>query len=517
MAGGPRILLEWLVVELCREQKRSPEQPKESYNDMPSPRQVFLRFARRAVAALTADIVEQLRADSRKLREVQLETRLLAKRIDHTLADGANGDGGRRAGLRWGGRVPLAIDAAESDGSPPPSEPPPSDGDQILELQACSVCRSDRWTDVCEYNKFLLLEHAPDREASVYNYAMCHACGITFARHRPTGRRYTRLVERFDETIGRAGRPGAGRRGPDGAALNPTKLTMEERTELRARAAHGVFVSEHMEFEEGMYLPALLRDRLGNSLHIEILTSLLSFRAPRVLELRPRVGSIGGALKRLWNADVFGLPLFESQQLLNREVYGHTVDHLLDYDHFTIPYPGAFDLVVANHMMTHAVRPREFLDLVRERLAPGGHLYLYNEPDDAEFLNHGQSMINTLNPFHLQAFDRDSLLRGLAAAGYETVFVTHERGNLVVLARPVETAPAFAPMSDDQCSQRLAKYRQARDLAILRVPPRVRPRFAGEWERIVERAFETGLAEMTPGGKIRVVSEAEPVPEDLHA
>jgi SAM-dependent methyltransferase len=190
---------------------------------------------------------------------------------------------------------------------------------------------------------------------------------------------------------------------------------------------------------------------------------------------------------------------------------------LLDYDHFSIPYPGSFDLVVANHMITHAVRPREFLNLVRERLAPGGHLYLYNEPDDAEFLNHGQSMINTLNPFHLQAFDRDSLLRGLSAAGFETIFVTHERGNLLVVATTAGGTPIFTSMSEEQRSQRLAKYRHARDLAILRVPPHVRHRFEGEWEQVVERAFQAGLAEMTPGGKIRVVSETEPVPEDLHA
>ena len=403
---------------------------------MSGPKQFILRLARRAFAAASADIVEQLRADSRKLREVQLETRLLAKRIDEALGDGAKGRAAEHGGpatagpyvrpkpkvgagtnLRWGAKVPVAIDASAADDQPSHGEAPVPEGDEILELQACPVCGGNRWTDVCEYNKFLLQEQVPDREASIYNYALCYACGITFARRRPTGRRYTRLLERFDETIGRAGRAASTDRGPDTAALNPTRLTEDQRTELSARAAEGVFVSEHLGSEDGRHLPALLRDRLSNSFHIEILTSLLRFDHPRVLELRPRTGSIGGALKRVWNAEVFGLPIFETQQLLNRTVYGHTVDHLLDYDHFTIPYAGAFDLVVANHMMTHAVHPLEFLDLVRERLAPGGHLYLYNEPDDAEFLNHGQSMINTLNPFHLQAFDRESLLRGLAAAG----------------------------------------------------------------------------------------------------
>lgn len=411
----------------------------------------------------------------------------------------------------------MAIDAAERATQSSAAELPIPEGDQILELPACPVCGADRWTDVCEYNKFLLQEQAPDREASLYNYAMCHACGMTFARRRPTGLRYRRLLERFDETIGRAARAASLGRGPNRAALNSTRLTEAERADLFARATQGVFISEHLGSEKGRHLPALLRDRLSNSLHVEILTSLLHFAAPRVLELRPRTGAIGGALKRVWNAEVCGLPLFESQQVLNRYVYGHTVDQLLDYDHFTIPYPGAFDLVVANHMMTHAVRPRDFLDLVRERLTPGGHLYLYNEPDDAEFLHHGQSMINTLNPFHLQAFDRDSLLRGLAAAGYETVFVTHERGNLVVLARPAERRVAFVPMSDEDRERRLSKYRQARDLAIARVPAHVRPRFADEWEQVVERIFKAGLAEMAPDGRIRVVNAAEPIPEDQHA
>ncbi|MSO46165.1 MAG: hypothetical protein EXQ59_05295 [Acidobacteria bacterium] len=510
---------------------------------MPSPKQLVLRLARRAFAAASADIVEQLRADSRKLRDVQLETRLLAKRIDDALGpNGADASAkfsegprttdrkrpakaghydrpkvGAGTNLRWGAKVPVAIDTANSDAPPSGPERPVPAGDEILELHACPVCGGSRWTDVCEYNKFLLQEQVPDREASIYNYALCHACGMTFARRRPTGPRYRRLLERFDETIGRAARKVSQGRGPDNAALNPSGLTEQQRAELSARAAEGVFVSEHLGSEDGKHLPALLRDRLSNSFHIEILTSLLRFDAPRVLELRPRTGSIGGALKRVWNADVYGLPIFESQQLLNREVYGHTVDHLLDYDHFTIPYAGAFDLVVANHMMTHAVRPREFLDLVRTRLAPGGHLYLYNEPDDAEFLNHGQSMINTLNPFHLQAFDRGSLLRGLAAAGYETLFVTHERGNLVVLARPADGGAPFVPMSDDERDRRLAKYHQARDLAIARVPSHVRPRFAAEWEQVVERVFKAGLAEMTPEGKIRVVNATEPIPEDQHA
>jgi hypothetical protein len=111
----------------------------------------------------------------------------------------------------------------------------------------------------------------------------------------------------------------------------------------------------------------------------------------------------------------FGMPLFDGQQFLIRETYGIPTDHKVDYDHFSIPYEGQFDLIVANHMFTHAVRPREFFLEVRRRLNPGGHVYLYNEPDERDFLHDGKSIINTLNAFHLQTFDNASLVRALGA------------------------------------------------------------------------------------------------------
>jgi SAM-dependent methyltransferase len=248
---------------------------------------------------------------------------------------------------------------------------------------------------------------------------------------------------------------------------------------------------------------------MSNSCHVEILTSLLELHAPRVLELRPRFGSIGGALKRLWNAEVWGLPLFEGQQLINERVYGHHVDHLLDYDHFDVPYDGAFDLIVANHMVTHAVRPGDMLRVVKDRLAPDGYLYLYNEPDDAEFLDLKQSMFNVLNPFHFQTFDRDALVRALGLCGFETLFVTHERGNLVLLAKHRSVDAPVPSFTAEEVERRLARYRTARDLAILRVPEPVRPRFADEWDQVVDRAFASGLAELTSGGKLRVLKQSD--------
>jgi SAM-dependent methyltransferase len=309
-------------------------------------------------------------------------------------------------------------------------------------------------------------------------------------------------VRVLEVTLGRA-QDGEARSG--NIALSSGTLSDEEQRTLRTRVAKGVFVSEHQGLSRRDYVPALLRDRMSASVHVELLGSLLELKAPRVLELRPRLGSIGAALRRLYGADVYGMPLFDSQQFLIRETYGINVDHKLDYDSFSIPYPGEFDLVIANHMFTHAVRPGEFLATVRQRLRPGGHLYLYNEPDELDFLDNGKSMINSLNAFHLQAFDAPSITRALASSGFESVFVTHQGGNVIVLARAGTPTGEWPRMGRDERTRRVARYERARDAAILRLPGPLRSLFADEWDAIVERACATGLADFDASGHLRMV------------
>jgi len=253
-------------------------------------------------------------------------------------------------------------------------------------------------------------------------------------------------------------------------------------------------------------MSAVLRDRLAVSAHVEILSSLLQLSAPRVLELRPRFGAIGAAIRRQFGGETVALPLFEAQQLVVREVYGTQADALLDYDRFTIPYPGAFDLVIANHMMTHAVRPAALLTTLRERMTPGGHLYLYNEPDEADFLDTGKSMFKTLNPFHLQTFDAASLSRALEAAGFRTVFATKYQGNCVVLAQADEPR-APEPPGGKARGRRLGRYAAARDRSILMLPPALRGHFRQEWEALLARAFDNGLVTLDEKGTLRLSRE----------
>lgn len=374
----------------------------------------------------------------------------------------------------------------------PLSEPP---GLGWLTLDACACCGHGASTLVCEYNRFLLRTTAIDGEPELYNYALCHGCGVVFARRRPGGARFRMLMERFNESLGRAT--------ATNPLLYPAPLDAVRRADLDQRAQAGVLVSEHLGMSRKAWLPGALRDRQANAVHVELIGSLLELRAPRVLEIRSRTGAILQGLRRLYQADVSSIAIFESQGRIAESLYAIPVLGLIDFEHFSIPGDGVFDLVISNHMITHAVAPSAFLQAIASRLAPGGHLYLYNEPDDGEFLSLQQSMFAVLNPFHLQTFDRESLVRLLAANGFETAFVSHTDQNFVCLARR-SAEIRMLPMTAANLEERLQAYRVARDASILRLPEEARGRFAAEWSAVVERAVVAGNASVDERGRVIV-------------
>ncbi|MEQ1575232.1 MAG: methyltransferase domain-containing protein [Vicinamibacterales bacterium] len=394
------------------------------------------------------------------------------------------------------GRIPP--DADDEAGAAVPETPCPPE--PILTCDSCPVCGHGERTLVCEYNRFITFERQPDSNAARYDYSLCHACGVVYAVRRPAGARYRWLLEHFEEALGRESDV------PSAAKLTASAfdLSEKERQDIKRRAARGILVSDHLGLSRRDYLPALLTDRIANSGHVELLGSLLTLNAPRVLEIRSRAGSILAGLRRLYHADVAAMTMFENQRLIIEEAYGIPVAALVDYDQFSIPYAGTFDLIVANHMFTHAVRPGDFLRALRQHLAPDGHVYLYNEPNDAEFLSEGKSMFNTLNAFHLQAFDRLSLVRALGAHGFEVRFLTRFDGNFICLAQKKDVPLTWDGMNDAERSKRLDACLLARDAAVLMLPPSARGPFSAEWDEIVDRGFAAGIAEVGENGQPHV-------------
>ena len=405
-----------------------------------------------------------------------------------------------------GRSVPVAVAADQEmetewaviGGEAPPPDP---EGREWLVLDHCPACNGEHFTIVSPWNKFVLLESAPDAASTRYDYAVCHTCGILFASRRPCGTRYRFLLEHFGEVTAKRGEGGR----ITNRVLNPEPLTDEGRIELRRLAAHGAFVSDHLGLRKNEYLAPLLRDRFENSTHIDVIASLLSPRDWRVLEVRSRTGTILEGLRRAWGAQVFAMPIWESQQFLLREVYGIETSDIIDFDRFTIPFDGPFDLIVCNHMFTHVLRPQAFFAELRAKLKPGGFVYFHNEPDDAEYLVGGQSMLATLNPLHLQAFDQASMRRALAANGFDVVFQKHAPNeSQFCVARSANLA--VTPMTEPQRAARVDAYRRAFDRAVLRVDERVRSRFANEWPQVVERSVASGIAEFDERGHLRIVA-----------
>jgi hypothetical protein len=377
------------------------------------------------------------------------------------------------------------------------SDVPPIPTDNVAKLAECPVCGDAERTPVCRFNRFAMFESQPDEHAGVYAYALCHACGVVYAARRPEGARYQWLFQHFDDALGRM----EGRAGK--FALTPRKLTEEDRAHIRGLLARGVYVSDHLELPGHLYFPSLLADRLASSIHVEIIGSLVPMKHARVLELRTRVGSISDALHRLFRAEVQILTLFETQQFVIEEVYRIPTKIPIDYDRFQIPFDGPFDLIVANHMLTHAVRPREFLATLAGHLAPGGHLYLYNEMNEDEYLVEGKSMFN-FNPFHMQAFSRRSLQRALAANGFTTVFMTGHQGDHVCLARRDPAAAGhWERMSDDERKRRRTAWRNAYEPAVLRMPGHARWQIK-DWDQVLKEAVDAGRAQVARDGTVKV-------------
>lgn len=460
-----------------------------------------LKVATRASEKAAADM-RQVRGDFEQLRQ-EVNDRL----VQHTLvvtraARALESAPDQAAAVRLSARtVPVTVEPGDAErlawsrvGAD--TNAPDPEGREWMTLDRCPACHGEARTVVNPWNKLLLLDAAPDAGAIRYDYAVCHACGLCYATRRPFGERYRFLTAHFGDVIEKEIKS---------PVLNPYPLTDDDRAQLRRLAAPGAFVSDHLGLSSSEFLPQLLKDRFENSIHTDVIGSLLAPRGARVVEVRSRTGTILDGLRRAWDADVRAMPIWESQQFLLREVYGIETSALIDYDRFSIPFDGAFDLIILNHMVTHAIRLDEFFAELRRKLKPGGHIYVHNEPEDNEFLAGNQSMLATLNPLHLQTFDPPSLVRVLASQGFETVFMKHQRNRkLFCLARL--SGAVLTPMTDAQRDARIAAYRNAFDRAVLTLDPPLRARVAAEWPAVVEHAIVTGAAEFDGRGQLRVVA-----------
>jgi hypothetical protein len=122
--------------------------------------------------------------------------------------------------------------------------------------------------------------------------------------------------------------------------------------------------------------------------------------------------------------------------------------------------------------------------------------------DEVEYLSDGKSMFQAMNPFHMQILSAPSVVRALAARGFEVVFLAHsDRIHMVCLAR--KASPAKTEMPESERKRRLRQYTAVRDLSILGLPDHRREPFAAEWTGVVERAVMSGMATLDERGRVQ--------------
>lgn len=360
----------------------------------------------------------------------------------------------------------------------------------MVTISVCPACGGAERTDVSPYNGLVLLRSHHGEPVARYDYALCHRCGLVYATSRPTGTAFVDLLERFDDNLGRVDRPNLG--------VVEGSLSEQEKDDIRRRVRAGWKISDGREPAESEWWPMLRYDRIQSAQDLTLLASSIDLREKRVLDVRSNAGALLDSLQTWFGADVYAMPSFEADQVAIEEFYGIPARRLIDYENFAIPYDGTFDVILAKHMITHALRLDAFFAEVRAHLAPGGYLYLYLENDDAEMWRNRKNLLGELKCFHFQNFDQPTFERVLRAQGFEPQWLLHlGRSSMSCLAR-LDPATAFEAIGETELRDREAMYGRWYDLSVLSLPPGIsRAPFADALEGIEARALERGDAERT--------------------
>jgi len=358
----------------------------------------------------------------------------------------------------------------------------------VIALNACPGCGGASRELVCEVNGLVLLASMRESPLCRYEYALCRGCGLVYATRRPEGDELTYLYSRFDEVLGRAD--------DEETAARQDAVSDEERAAIAARLSRGWLVSEEGDPPDEAWMPDVFEERVLNSFHVNVVGALVPLAGKRVLELRATTGFMLDVLRRRYGAaEVFAMPMSERHALII-DALNPMPTAMIDFDRLEVPFEGPFDLILARHMLTHALEPGRLWRLLAERIPQGGFVYFYLENDDRfMFEARRKNLIGEMKAFHFQNFDLDTLARMLRFNGFEPTFIRHPRpgkSEMVCAARRDESARPV-PMSGEAFDARLAMYGRWRDLSVLSLPAEAQALFGGEVAAMADRALAAGL------------------------
>jgi SAM-dependent methyltransferase len=100
-----------------------------------------------------------------------------------------------------------------------------------------------------------------------------------------------------------------------------------------------------------------------------------------------------------------------------------------------VPFATAYDVIVSNHIFTHALEPHRDMLKLRTLLKPGGRVLFYNEVDHNLLLNPQSAhyIRSDIISYHKQLFVRESFENFLKLTGFEFEFLGNRGVGLVHL------------------------------------------------------------------------------------
>ncbi len=147
-----------------------------------------------------------------------------------------------------------------------------------------------------------------------------------------------------------------------------------------------------------------------------------------VLNVRTEYGVHLARLRDVYGVqDVYGLDHFESNiEYAQKDLALKNIE-LLDPRVADLGFGDLkFDLILANHQLTHALEPMEILARFKNRLKPGGTVVFYNELDHMGIMDLPKTFRRGVISFHKQLLTRNSLENMLKLAGYATSFIDYD-------------------------------------------------------------------------------------------
>jgi SAM-dependent methyltransferase len=144
--------------------------------------------------------------------------------------------------------------------------------------------------------------------------------------------------------------------------------------------------------------------------------------------------------------DAYGLEYFEHPARYAKQLMGESRVAQISTPEPKHPFPvKRFDVIVANHFLTHAHEPKAFLAYLRSILSDTGTLVITNELDHALSFKSLTAYPRGLNFFHKQLFTRATLIPFLASCGFSSIDISEAPGKtpkyIMLLCRKAAEVP----------------------------------------------------------------------------